>query len=112
MGTAGFYGLSALQRMLSHLLPQVLFKGKTIVPIFLIKRPRLGSCGLLKITWLWAPGVHALSASQRGRRKEWEAQRARAEEPTRKKGVKGDNKPQVVQNTLPQPYHPRIKVAP
>lgn len=41
------YCVSTLRRMLSHLLPQVPFKGDTIVPIFPIKRLRLGSCGLL-----------------------------------------------------------------
>lgn len=45
------YCVPALRQMLSHLLPQVPFKGDTIGPIFLIKRLRLGSCGLLKITW-------------------------------------------------------------
>lgn len=44
------YCVSALQRTLAHLLPQMPFKRDTIIPIFLIKRLRLGNCILLKIT--------------------------------------------------------------
>lgn len=49
-GQKVIYCGSALRRTLSHLLPQVPFKGNTIMPIFLIKRLSLGRCSLLQIT--------------------------------------------------------------